>query len=255
MLDPGGGKTKTGYLWALARDYRRRSGADPPAVAYMYAPGRGAEHATRHLTGFSGVQVDGYVAYKQLADPKRVGGPLVLAHCWSHFRRRFYDVTKGGNAPIASEALIRIAELYGIEEEIRGQNAEARRTVRQTRTKPLVDTLEDWLEKQLARLSKGSTTAGAIRYGLNHWTGTGGTFKQGRDFAAWLGLVPRQVPTDGRTKLAGLSKRGNCYLRTLFVQAAHVILVKKPAAAQTALWPWISTWPNEWRIGICLPRL
>ena len=69
--------------------------------------------------------------------------------------------------------------------------------------------------------------------------GTGGAFKQGRDFAAWLGLVPRQVSTGGRTKLAGLSKRGNCYLRTLFVQAAHVILVKKPAAAKAALWPWI----------------
>ena len=68
--------------------------------------------------------------------------------------------------------------------------------------------------------------------------GTGGTFKQGRDFAAWLGPVPRQVSTGGRTKLAGLSKRGNCYLRHLFVQAAHVILLKKPAAAQ-ALWPWI----------------
>ena len=69
--------------------------------------------------------------------------------------------------------------------------------------------------------------------------GTGGGFNQGRDFAAWLGLVPKQLLTGGRTKLAGLSKRGNTYLRTLFVQAAHVILVKKPAAAQTALWPWI----------------
>lgn len=77
--------------------------------------------------------------------------------------------------------------------------------------------------------------------------GTGGTFKQGRDFAAWLGPVPRQVSTGGRTKLAGLSKRGNCYLRHLFVQAAHVILLKKPAAAQ-ALWP--NARPNAWRIVI-----
>lgn len=69
--------------------------------------------------------------------------------------------------------------------------------------------------------------------------GTGSGFKQGRDFAAWLGLVPRQLSTGGRTKLGGLSKRGNCYLRTLFVQAAHVILIKKPAAAQAGLWPWI----------------
>ena len=172
VLDPGRGKTKTGYLWALARDDRPWGGTDPPAVAYMYAPGRGGEHALRHLAGFSGtLQVDGYVAYKQLTDPKRGGGPLVLAHCWSHFRRQFYDIAKGGNAPIASEALVRIAALYAIEEEIRGQNADVRRADRQARTKPLVDKLGTWLEQQLTRVSKGSEIAKELRYGLNHWAG------------------------------------------------------------------------------------
>lgn len=69
--------------------------------------------------------------------------------------------------------------------------------------------------------------------------GNGGAFKQGRDFAAWLGLVPKQDSTGGKTKLGGLSKRGNKYLRTLFVQAAHIVLIRKPAAAQRALWSWI----------------
>src|SRR5215467_5896823 len=69
--------------------------------------------------------------------------------------------------------------------------------------------------------------------------GTGSGFKQGRDFAAWLGLVPRQESTGGRTKLGRISKRGNKYLRTLFVQAAHVVLERRPAAAMRALWPWI----------------
>jgi len=45
VLDPGRGKTKTGYLWALTRDDRPWGGTDPPAVAYTYAPGRGGEHA------------------------------------------------------------------------------------------------------------------------------------------------------------------------------------------------------------------
>ncbi len=49
VLDPGRGRTKTGYLWAIARDDRPWGGTDPPAVAYFYAPGRGAEHAVRHL--------------------------------------------------------------------------------------------------------------------------------------------------------------------------------------------------------------
>ena len=134
--------------------------------------GRGAEHAQRHLAGFSGVlQVDGYVADKQLTSPNSAGGPLVLAHCWSHFRRQFYDIAKGGNAPIASEALQRIAALYEIEGEMRGQSADARRAVRQARTKELVDKLETWLKEQLARVSKGATIAEALRYGLNHWAG------------------------------------------------------------------------------------
>ena len=181
VLDPGRGKTKTGYLWALARDDRPWGGTDPPAVAYMYAPGRGAEHAQRHLAGFAGtLQVDGYVAYKQLTDPNRPGGPLLLANCWGHFRRLFYDIAKGGNAPIATEALVRIAALYAIEDEIRGSSADELRAVRQARTKPLVQSLEAWLKDKLARLSKGSTLAKEIRYGLNHREGLSRFLGDGR---------------------------------------------------------------------------
>jgi transposase len=70
--------------------------------------------------------------------------------------------------------------------------------------------------------------------------GTGSGFKQGRDFAAWLGLVPKQESTGDRTKLGRISKRGNKYLRTLFVQAAHVVIQRRPAVAMRALWPWIA---------------
>jgi len=60
--------------------------------------------------------------------------------------------------------------------------------------------------------------------------GTGDVFSKGRDFAAWLGLVPKQISTGDRTILGKISKRGNRYLRTLFVQAAWVVLVKvKPS--------------------------
>jgi transposase len=61
VLDPGRGKTKTGYLWALARDDRRWGGSDPPGVVYFYAPGRGGGHAETFLDGFDGIlQIDGY---------------------------------------------------------------------------------------------------------------------------------------------------------------------------------------------------
>src|SRR6266540_4150026 len=69
--------------------------------------------------------------------------------------------------------------------------------------------------------------------------GNGAGFQQGRDFGAWLGLVPKQESTGDRTILGKISKRGNKYLRTLFVQAAHVVLERRPRAAMRGLWPWI----------------
>jgi len=71
--------------------------------------------------------------------------------------------------------------------------------------------------------------------------GTGEGFSKGRDFAAWLGLVPKQVSTGDRTILGSISKRGNRHLRVLFVQAAWVVLVKvKPNRWEGhGLKPWI----------------
>src|SRR5580658_770030 len=172
VLDPGRGRTKTGYFWAIARDDRPWGGTDPPGVVYTYAPGRGAAVGLKPLAGYSGiVQCDGYAVYKQMADPGREGGGVTLAFCWSHLRRRFYDIAKTGAAPIATEALQRIAALYAIETTIRGRSAEARRATRQAESKPLVAALKSWIEAQLARVSGKSVIAAAFRYGLNHWDG------------------------------------------------------------------------------------
>jgi len=177
VLDPGRGKTKTGFMWALARDDRPwggspASGSGPPAVAYTYAPGRGGEHAVKLLAGFTGIlQVDGYAVYKQLGAPSRDGGAVTLAHCWSHLRRKFYAVFVGGNAPIATEALARLKKLYEIEADIRGLPPEVRRNVRQQQSKPIVEALKPWFEASLAKVSKGGKLGKAIRYGLRHWDG------------------------------------------------------------------------------------
>ena len=69
--------------------------------------------------------------------------------------------------------------------------------------------------------------------------GTGDAFSKGRDFAAWLGLVPRQMSTGDRTILGKISKRGNRYLRVLFVQAAWVVLIKPQSWERHGLKPWI----------------
>ena len=75
VLDPGRGRTKTGYLWALARDDRGWGGPDPPGVVFFYAPDRGGENAEKFLRGFNGVlQLDGYQGYNRLTRPSRKGG-------------------------------------------------------------------------------------------------------------------------------------------------------------------------------------
>lgn len=172
VLDPGRGKTKTGFMWALARDDRPWGSNDPPAVAYTYAPGRGGEHAVKLLAGFTGIlQVDGYSVYKQLGAPSRDGGAVTLAYCWSHLRRKFYAVYVGGNAPIATETLARLKKLYEIEADIRGLPPEVRRSVRQQQSKPIVEALKPWFEASLAKVSKGGKLGKALRYGLRHWDG------------------------------------------------------------------------------------
>ena len=95
-------------------------------------------------------------------------------------RRRFYEIAQGGNAPIADEALQRIAALYRIETMVRGQSPEQRRTVRQDQGRPIVDQLRAWLDTTLTKLPRRSRTAEAIRYALKLWSGLGVFLDDGR---------------------------------------------------------------------------
>src|SRR5271155_1992928 len=167
VLDPGRGRTKTGYFWSMARDDRPFGGTDPPAVAYTYAPGRGGVHLHTLLKDYRGiVQCDGYAPYKKLPEDK-----ITLAFCWAHVRRAFFDIARKGNAPIATQALLRIAQLYRIEEKIRGKSAEERCALRRAESAPHVEALKSFFEKQLGRVSGKSPIAKALRYGLSHWEG------------------------------------------------------------------------------------
>src|SRR5271154_1974702 len=168
VLDPGRGRTKIGQLWAYARDDRPWGGSDPPGVAYVYAPDRKAERPITHLAGFKGIlQVDGYGGYRALAER----GDLQLAFCWAHVRRRFYELAVAGPAPIASEALKRIAELYTVETESRGRSADERRAHRQDKSRLILDELEPWLRTKLGLISQKTKLAEAIRYALSRWEG------------------------------------------------------------------------------------
>jgi transposase len=152
-------------------------GTDPPAVAYVYAPDRKAARPIAHLDGFVGVlQVDGYGGYRVLAERNAV----TLAFCWAHVRRRFYELAAAGPAPIASEALQRIAALYQIEAEIRGRSADERCTARQERSRPILDDFEPWLRAKLALISQKTKLAEEIRYALSRWAGLSRFVDDGR---------------------------------------------------------------------------
>jgi transposase len=169
VLDPGRGRTKKGFAWAIARDDRPWGGADPPAVVFRYAPGRGKEHAERLLGDYAGIlQCDGYAAYKSVST---TGAGPTLAFCWAHVRREFFDLTKTGPPPIAAEALRRIAALYAVEAEVRGKPPDLRRAARRAKSRALVEDLFTWFEAQLVRLPGRAPTADAIRYALNHREG------------------------------------------------------------------------------------
>lgn len=168
VLDPGRSWTKTAQLFAYARDDRPWQGADSPAVVFVYAHDRKAERPVEHLHSFADtLWVDGYAGYRALADK----GEVKLTFCWAHVRRKFYELAAAGRAPIALEALERIAALYRIETEIRARSAEVRRLVRQDLTRPLLDALEAFLRQKLVLMSQKTKLAEVIRYALSRWEG------------------------------------------------------------------------------------
>lgn len=129
-------------------------------------PDRRGEHPQQHLRDFRGVlQADAYSGFNQLYE----NGTIQQAPCMAHIRRKFYDLMEAHGSLIAKEAIERIAALYAIEKEIRGQPPEERRQVRQARARPLLESLHQWLETSLTKLSRKSDTTAAIHYALARW--------------------------------------------------------------------------------------
>jgi transposase len=99
----------------------------------------------------------------------RKPAPILEAACWSHGRRKFFDLAKSGEAPIATEAVRRIDELFEIERAVNGQTPEQRLAARCEKSRPIVVDLEIWMRQQRALLSSSNDTAKAINYLLNRW--------------------------------------------------------------------------------------
>jgi transposase len=163
-------KTVIGRLWTYVRDDRPFAGPDPPAAVFFYSRNRSGEHPSRHLVGYAGIlQADAYAGFGDLYDARRRPGPITEAACWSHARRKFFELADLRRAPLAIEAVRRIDEIFAIERQNNGATAEQRLAVRQERLKPLVDKLETWMCTERARLSRHADIARAIDYMLKRW--------------------------------------------------------------------------------------
>ncbi len=252
VLDPGRGKTKQGYFWAMARDDRPWGGTDPPAVFYAYAPGRGGEHLENLLGSYRGiVQCDGYAPYKKLPADR-----IMVAFCWSHLRRGFFDLAKRGDAPIAIEALARIAAIYEIEAKARGQSAEARRDIRQAQAAPLVQNFRTFLEQQLARVSRKSEIAGALRYGVNHWDGLVRFLDDGR-IEMDTNIVERSMRPQALTRKNALfaghdAGAENWGILASLIECCKLNGIEPQAYLADVLTKLVNLWPNS-RLDDLLP--
>lgn len=175
-----GKKAHTGRLWVYVRDDRPSGATAPPAVWFQYSADRKGEHPARHLKKFHCVlQADAFAGYNSLYE----GGRILEAGCWSHARRKFWDIhVKQQRLPgtLAHQALVRIGEVFRIEAQVNGRSALRRRRMRQTRTALVLTELKSWMQETLTQVSAKSPMALAIGYSLSNWTALTNFVKDGR---------------------------------------------------------------------------
>jgi transposase len=179
-LSGKGKKAQTGRLWVYVRDDRPSGDKAPPAVWFQYSADRKGEHPLRHLLNFTGIlQADAYAGYNALYE----GGRIIEAGCWSHARRKVWDIhvkQHGLPGTLAHQALVRIGEVFKVEAQVNGRSALRRRRMRQTRTAPVLKELKDWMNQTLAQVSAKSPMALAIGYSLSNWTALTNFVNDGR---------------------------------------------------------------------------
>ena len=174
LLAKGG--TCTARLWTYVRDDRPFAGGAPPAALFYFSRDREMAHPNRHLAGWQGIlQADAYGGYNDLYRGNRDPGPVESALCWSHARRKFFELADiKGNArkgkpahdisPVALEAVTRIDAIFDIERQINGLDAASRLAERQRLSRPLVEDLRDWMQAERDTMSRHNPIAKAIAY-------------------------------------------------------------------------------------------
>ena len=145
-------------------------GLAPPAAIFFYSRDRGGEHPCRHLAGYAGIlQADAYAGFNDLYHPARRPGPIAEAGCWAHGRRKLFVIADLAKSPLAIEGVRRMDAIFDVERDINGLTAEQRRAARQIRVAPLVASLEMWMRRERAKLSRHIDVAKAMDYTLKRW--------------------------------------------------------------------------------------
>lgn len=166
-LSPGKGRTQVGRYWTYVRDGRAWNEQAPPAVWLQYSEDRKSIHPTSHLRHFKGaLQADAYAGYNDV-----YRNNVTFVACMAHVRRKFYDITQSGPAPIAEQAIAYIQRLYAIEKNIRNQPPDKRVKIRQQQAIPMLDALYEYLDNRLRTVSKGSAISKAIAYAIKQKDG------------------------------------------------------------------------------------
>lgn len=166
-LSPGKGRTQTGRYWTYVRDGRPWDEGAPPAVWLQYSEDRKSIHPSAHLQDFTGsMQADAYAGYNDVYRKN-----VTFVACWAHVRRKFYDMTESGPAPLADEAIAYIQSLYAIEKTIKGKPPDIRQLARIQQALPILNAFYEWLQTTLRTLSKGSAMSKAVSYALKQWDG------------------------------------------------------------------------------------
>lgn len=166
QLDPGKGNTRKAYLWA----YRSNDlEPGPRIIVFDYQAGRSGRHAQNFLEDWQGhLLVDDYGGYKALFSEKQTSPCIELA-CWAHARRKFFDLHKANNSPMAFEALQRIGNLYAIETEGKDLAIEERQQLRKEKSLSELEALNDWLVQTRVQTANGGGSAKALDYTLKRW--------------------------------------------------------------------------------------
>lgn len=162
MLKPGNGKTHRAYLWT----YGTTQHDALRAVVYDFAEGRGGRHAKDFLAEWRGTLVcDDYAGYKALFE----SGVVTEAGCMAHARRRFHELWTNHKSTLAEEALQWFGALYDVERLAADLDVDGRRRLRELRSRPIADTLHEWLTLHRQRATDGTAMAKAIDYSLKRW--------------------------------------------------------------------------------------